>query len=248
MKHFLRIDDIGLWQYQLSSINQLMEICAEKNTKLVLSVITDQLENETVEYIKEYAASHKDMLELLFHGHTHDLKEFSSGRNHTEQFDVLHTGIKVFEGCFGVKPKGFVPPEHICTSDTITALDEAGFEFISKQFKPTFDGLVFYTIGKLLRRWFIAGKKISYHPGRVAHTSLDEISISIELAEKSIIKSVDRLKQEYEKASTYTKSIGFLIHPQVLEIESNVSKFYQFLEHAEHAGWEFEHISEPYNG
>ena len=229
-QHFLRIDDIGLWEYQEACINELLDACVSTGHKIVLGVIAGQLEQKTTDYFKDFVQKNPDTVEFALHGVTHDLQEFTPDKTIDQQLATLEEGKRLIKAKLGVVVNAFIPPEHILSETTYPALERSGIQVLSKQFKPTLDGKLFYGLARLLRFRFLLGKKASFHPSDVPASSMKEISIAIEVAERFKIKDADRLKEEYRNAKKYTDVVGFLIHPQVLAVQAEMEKFVAFMQ------------------
>lgn len=243
VKHFLRIDDVGKSQYQKACMSEILRDLLERDIASVLGVIPQELEAETVAELKLLEQEKPGLIDIAMHGDTHDLIEFSEAKDYASQLNSIEAGRHRLEDNFGISPAVFIPPEHILTNDTIKALDASGFKLLSKQFKPSIDGWIFYTLGKLLKRWVLLGKKISFHSGAVTKTSMKEVSISIELAQNHVVKSTAQILTEYKNALKYTNVVGFLIHPQLLSDQDNRKRFDEFLNLIVRENWNFYTLS-----
>lgn len=224
MKLFVRADDVGGWELDKTHLLPLVDCCLENRVPLNLQVIPAWLSQESVDYLTHLVDAYGALIEIGQHGFSHDLSEFSAHCSKARQQRYLLDGRDIIRRELNLTPTVFTPPEHIYTGDTIRLLHEAGYQVISKQFKPTADGRLFYAVGKWLKRTFLFGKKISYHETVFPGTDVAELSISIETSSNFVIKGLDQMKREIVNAQKYTDIVGLLIHHECLKTDQDMNR------------------------
>ncbi|MBW2021724.1 MAG: DUF2334 domain-containing protein [Deltaproteobacteria bacterium] len=228
---FFRIDDVGNWSSDLKLLCPLVEKFIQRSIPFSLQVIPTTLSKESADYIKTLKKAHPNLVEIGQHGYSHDLEEFSHTSGRARQRKLIEKGRDILIGLIGYYPVIFTPPEHIFTDDTISVVDELEFKVFSKQLKPTLDGKVFYWVGRLLRRNFLAGKKVSYHGFRFPLTrSVVEISISVESSRSGQIKPVSEVSREILKAKKTFQPVGILIHHSNVDSSIDMDRIVQIID------------------
>lgn len=76
--HFLRIDDVELWEHQIRNLKDVLDFAGRNTVPLVLGVIAGRLDRRTARVLRASSG----FCDIALHGVTHDLMEFwRSGRS-----------------------------------------------------------------------------------------------------------------------------------------------------------------------
>lgn len=155
---FFRNDDVDVDE---PALRQLLATFTELKAPLNLEVIPGRLMETCVALLKEYSRS---QFELHQHGWQHishetvDRKcEFGASRSYEQQLNDIARGQQRMNEAFGQSwSRVFTPPWNRCTEETYRALDQLGFEGLSKDSsKPLVTGYRFREISVTfdLYRW-----------------------------------------------------------------------------------------------
>lgn len=146
LNFFLRDDDIDDDE---TSLRTLLQICFRHNMPVNLAVIPGRLTPAAASFLNDTLQQHPKLIELNQHGwihlnHEREGKkcEFGTSRNFAEQLADIAAGQSRMNEAFGQNwfPV-FVPPWNRCTATTATALDEVGFQALSREHSQTpFEG------------------------------------------------------------------------------------------------------------
>lgn len=130
---FFRDDDVDEDE---ATLQQLLAVFAERKLPLVLGVIPARLTTDCIALLQPFSAS----VELVQHGWQHVNHEatgrkceFGASRSFAQQLDDLVRGQARMNEAFGEQWfPAFIPPWNRCTAVTERALQQLGFQVISK--------------------------------------------------------------------------------------------------------------------
>lgn len=133
---FFRNDDGG-WADE--RLQELAVEFSEQELPLDIAVIPDALSDKSVEVISTLLDS-DSRLAIHQHGFVHKNHqlsgrscEFGSDRNYQQQRRDIEAGQKKLGSVFGTQVRPiFTPPWNRCTSETATALQSLGFQYLSR--------------------------------------------------------------------------------------------------------------------
>jgi predicted glycosyltransferase len=134
---FLRDDDVDVDE---DSLKQLLDLALARDVPMNLEIIPGRLTPAGTAVLKNTLRADHALLSLNQHGwmHTnHEVEErkceFGSSRSFTQQLNDIARGKAILESTFeDVFYPAFTPPWNRCTKDTYQALDELGFQVLSK--------------------------------------------------------------------------------------------------------------------
>jgi peptidoglycan/xylan/chitin deacetylase (PgdA/CDA1 family) len=134
---FFRDDDVDVDE---RSLRALLELFIQHSIPINLEIIPGRLAREAIDLLRRYKDKHPDLFEFNQHGWLHlnheregRKCEFGPSRSFDDQLSDISIGKKVLEDAFGKEfSPVFTPPWNRCTSDTFRALDQLGFQGISK--------------------------------------------------------------------------------------------------------------------
>lgn len=146
LNFFLRDDDVDDDE---ASLRTLLQICLQHSTPINLAAIPGRLTSAGTLFLNNFRQQHPGLIELTQHGWmhvNHESKgkkcEFGVSRNFAEQLADLIAGQTRMNEAFGPNWfPAFVPPWNRCTPTTVAALDELGFQALSRDHsQPFFTG------------------------------------------------------------------------------------------------------------
>ncbi len=134
---FFRDDDVDVDEH---SLRALIELFIQHHVPVNLEIIPGRLTGEAIDLLRRYKDKHPDLFEFNQHGWLHINHErggrkceFGPSRGFDGQLSDISIGKKVLEDAFGKEfSPVFTPPWNRCTTDTFRALDQLGFQGISK--------------------------------------------------------------------------------------------------------------------
>lgn len=135
---FFRDDDVDDDE---DSLRTLLDLFLLHEIPVNLQIIPGRLTGPAVALLSQYWNLRSDLFELNQHGWLHFNHEaegrkceFGPSRRFDQQLADIAGGKKVLEDAFGrAFTRVFTPPWNRCTTDTFRALDQLGFEALSKK-------------------------------------------------------------------------------------------------------------------
>lgn len=134
---FFRNDDVDEDEARL---RMLLDLFEESATPVNLEIIPGRLTESCIQLLRRRARAQPDLFELNQHGWqhvNHEVQgrkcEFGVSRSFDEQLADILLGKEVLERAFGnAFSPVFTPPWNRCTDVTHRALDQLGFQILSK--------------------------------------------------------------------------------------------------------------------
>jgi len=231
-KIFFRLDDIAP-NVDRDKFNFIVSVLRRHNIKPLLAVIPDNKDPELLKYpansdfwrtIKELS---RDGWTIAQHGFEHlyktgnggvlkiNKKSEFSGLDFKTQKAMIAGGTRIMEDRLSSAPRIFVAPGHSFDRNTIKALKENGFNYIS-------DGIALYPFKKRGLIWL---PQVLWWPrkiwlGRITvclHINTEKRADLAELEEfigknRKIIGDFSELMAWYDRQNILTKSLTFLIN------------------------------------
>ena len=193
---FLRDDDVDVDE---DSLKQLLDLALARGVPMNLEIIPGRLTPSGTAALKNALRADHALLSLNQHGwmhSNHELEgrkcEFGPSRSFTQQLTDIAQGKAILESTFvELFYPAFTPPWNRCTTETYRALDELGFQVLSKD----------------------RGKE------RVTEHRFTEISTSLDLytwKEGARMKSPDEIVQALMAQLEGLPIIGLLLHHKVM--------------------------------
>lgn len=135
---FFRDDDVD---EDDEALRLLMGIFLECEVPVNLEIIPGRLTESAVTLLRQHHDQRPELFEINQHGWLHVNHEtegrkceFGPSRGFDRQLADLDSGRKVLEKAFGrAFSRVFTPPWNRCTTDTFRALDQLGYEVLSKR-------------------------------------------------------------------------------------------------------------------
>ncbi len=135
---FFRDDDVDDDE---ASLRILLDFFIRREVPVNLEIIPGCLTDPAIALIRRHQDSRPDLFELNQHGWRHINHEregrkceFGPSRSFDEQAADIAAGKKILADAFGdAFSPVFTPPWNRCTTDTYRALDQLGFEALSKK-------------------------------------------------------------------------------------------------------------------
>ena len=134
---FLRDDDIDVDE---ETLRHLLDISLSRSVPINLEIIPGKLTEAAIRLLKDHKRFFPELFEFHQHGWMHlnheeqgRKCEFGISRNFDQQFADIQKGKDLLEEIFGERfYPSFTPPWNRCTKDTFNALDQLGFQVLSK--------------------------------------------------------------------------------------------------------------------
>ena len=134
---FLRDDDVDEDE---DSLKHLLDLALARGVPMNLEIIPGRLTPACTAILKNALRAGHTLLSLNQHGWMHSNHEvegrkceFGASRSFTQQLDDIARGKAILESTFeDLFYPAFTPPWNRCTKDTYQALDELGFQVLSK--------------------------------------------------------------------------------------------------------------------
>lgn len=134
---FLRDDDVDDDE---DSLKHLLDLALARSVPMNLEIIPGRLTPTCTATLKNALRADRALLSLDQHGwmhSNHEVKgrkcEFGSSRSFTQQLNDIAQGKAILESTFEEQfYPAFTPPWNRCTTDTYRALEELGFQILSK--------------------------------------------------------------------------------------------------------------------
>jgi hypothetical protein len=135
---FFRDDDVDEDE---TSLRTLLDVFLNHDIPVNLEVIPGRLSGSATGLLHQYLKLRPDLFEINQHGWLHlnheregRKCEFGPSRSFGQQLTDLANGQKVLEDAFNdAFSRVFTPPWNRCWADTFRALDQLGFEALSKK-------------------------------------------------------------------------------------------------------------------
>lgn len=134
---FLRDDDVDVEE---DSLKQLLDLALARSVPMNLEIVPGRLTPAGTAVLKNTLRADHALLSLNQHGWMHSNHEmegrkceFGMSRSFTHQLNDIARGKAILESTFeDLFYPAFTPPWNRCTMDTYRALDELGFQVLSK--------------------------------------------------------------------------------------------------------------------
>jgi len=131
-----RLDDISNWLGDVQI--KLMNLFIQKHANLTIAIIGNEFNEDPklIHFIKTHLSNfdNKSFIEVGSHGWNHeDFRKF----NETEQSNLLNKSKERLEKILAVNTTLFVPPGNVLDNDTIQALKENHFRYVSPRLDYT---------------------------------------------------------------------------------------------------------------
>ena len=220
---FLRNDDVrGELDDELI---ELTGICVRNKIPLSLAVEPANVSVDVVDWLLDIKSQNPELIEIIQHGYDHNIKnqavkmEFGGNRTYLDQLQSLRAGIELMDSYFKNQwSQVFTFPYGTFNKDTLKIIDELGYKAISSKIEFSHKNLLKNRIGTFLKKDFLFGKRISYHPGIRSTFKFKEISVSANVIKKyvdqknAIHYSSEEVSNQIANASIHTDIIGLLFH------------------------------------
>jgi peptidoglycan/xylan/chitin deacetylase (PgdA/CDA1 family) len=194
---FFRDDDVDEDE---TSLRRLLNVFLKHDMPVNLAVIPGRLSGPAIELLNRYLRLRPDLFEINQHGWLHINHEpegrkceFGPSRTFDQQVADIANGQKILGDAFNdAFSRVFTPPWNRCVTDTFRALDQLGFEALSKK----------------------RGKE------PVVGYSFREISVTLDLYrwKNSVeMKAPDELVNELISQVSEFDTVGIMLHHKVMD-------------------------------
>lgn len=220
---FLRNDDVRHTLDQ--SLIDLTRLCIDFKVPISHAVEPANITPEVSEWLIGMKKQFPDLIEIIQHGYNHNLAnpdkkmEFGGERGYQEQYDDIKKGKEIMNRTFGnLWEPIFTFPYGTFNTHTLKAIDDLGYKAISSKIKFTYKGRIKNSLGRLMRKDVLLGKKINYHPDVRPGYKFREISVSANLIRKYSGESTaehyakEEIMEQIRTSSCHTNIIGILFH------------------------------------
>lgn len=220
---FLRNDDVR--EHLDKELITLTDICLSLNIPISHAVEPANVTPEVAEWLMDVKNKNPHLIEIIQHGYDHNKNnpgskmEFGGNRNYEDQLNSIKKGKDLMDKFFGNNwSPVFTFPFGTYNTDTLKAVDLAGYKAISAKVSYNPRNRIKDFAGKLLRQDFLASKKVSYHGSRRLNYSFSEFSVSANLIKKYVDDNTaihylqHEILNQIKLSSRYTQVTGLLFH------------------------------------
>ena len=207
MSFILRYDDICEYTPSLF-LDELHKICKSKNIRPILACIPEVKDSNILKLKKneKYKYQIKELYELgveiACHGFDHKMKKIGSNSsemtlyNYAEQKHRLEKSLGYFDK-LNIKVRGFIPPNHNLNLETIKALSDLKFNWLSSGLFTNFIHIKEYNLDIYPNylwnfRKFPINSMVCFHPN---FYSQDMINNNISILKRKIFISLNDIKK-----------------------------------------------------
>lgn len=220
---FLRNDDVR--NNLDDELIRLSEICMRHKIPISHAVEPANVSKEVVEWLLMMKRKSPQLIEIIQHGYDHNIKnphqkmEFGGSRTYEDQLKSMQAGKQLMDSWFGNKwSPVFTFPYGTFNKHSLDIVDKLGYIAISSKIDFTPRNIIKNRLGKILKRDFLMGKKISYHPDRRNNYNFKEISVSANLIKRYLDENTamhysnEEVLAQIRNAAKHTSKIGILFH------------------------------------
>jgi len=220
---FIRNDDVR--DKLDESLINLTELCIKHAVPVSHAVEPGNVTAEVANWLILQKKQHPTLIEIIQHGYNHNLDnpgqkmEFGGSRTYEDQLKDILEGKRIMNELFGSYwTPVFTFPYGTYNQATLKAVDDAGYLAISSKMQFSAKIRLKNSIGKILGKDLLFGKKINYHPDKRNGYNFREISVSANLIRKytgfdqAEHYSGEEILQQIKLASKFTNIIGILFH------------------------------------
>ena len=218
---FFRNDDVNTLDDELIRLD---EIVLEEGAAIDMAVEPANVNDKTIAWLNRRKHETPDLFSIIQHGYDHQdrvpgLGEFG-GRTYEDQSVDISKGKWIMEQSFG----DYFFPVFTCPKGghneaTIRCLNDVGYKVFSSYHNVYAKNRLLYTVGHVLRRTHLLGKRISYHLDWIPGTHLFDISMSMSLIRRYTsfneceFATLDYLKKRFRTiVSMGQPVIGITLH------------------------------------
>lgn len=220
---FFRNDDV---RHELDqSLIDLTMLCIEHNVPISHAVEPANVTPEVSEWLIDMKKQYPNLIEIIQHGYNHNLAnpdqkmEFGGNRGYQEQYEDIKKGQEIMNRLFGnLWEPIFTFPYGTFNTQTLKVIDDLGYKAISSKIKFTCKGRLKNSVGRLLQKDVLLGKKINYHPDVRPGYKFREISVSANLIKAYTGESTaehythPEIIEQIKRSNRHTNIIGMLFH------------------------------------
>lgn len=220
---FFRNDDVRDTLDQ--SLIDLTTLCIDHKVPISHAVEPANITPQVSEWLIGVKKQFPDLIEIIQHGYDHNLKnpeqkmEFGANRGYEEQYNDIKKGKEIMDLTFGTLWEPiFTFPYGTFNAHTLKAIDKLGYKAISSKIKYTFKGRLKNSLGKLMGKDTLLGKKINYHPDVRHGYKFREISVSANLIKQYTGETTaehyshQEIIEQIRVSNLHTEFIGLLFH------------------------------------
>jgi hypothetical protein len=212
------------------SLIELTDIFIERKIPLTHAVEPANVSDKVVNWLIDIKKTNPDLIEIVQHGYNHQLNytnvvggklkkgEFGGNRNFNSQFLDIQAGKDLMDKYFGeFWFPSFTFPFGARNEETIKAIKKAGFLVVNGGIDIGWKHMIFYWVGRLLKRELLFNRKVSYNLKIKPNSNLFQIDFAISIIKKyineetCIFRDIGDLK---ELTNRFLKmpNIGVLLH------------------------------------
>jgi hypothetical protein len=227
---FFRNDDVRNTLDE--SLVQMTDLFIKQNIPVSHAVEPANVSPDVVTWLIDLKTKHSNLIEIIQHGYSHSLNykkniggklkkgEFGGSRCYQEQYDEIKKGKELMNEKFGdLWFPLFTFPYGARNWDAILAVNDNGFKTVNGSMGVSKKHKLLYTIGRLLKKEMIKGRKISWHLKNKPGTNLFQIDTSISLIKKFIDENnqceyhnIDTLIAKSQDYIKHSNVIGYVLH------------------------------------
>jgi len=216
-----RNDDVNELTSELKAVT---DVLYSRGIPLTHTVEPGNVTEETVSWLKELKRDNPSLIEIVQHGWQHAQHgsgEFGDERSYEEQFNDLSRGKKRLQELFGDDLFNMLTiPFGVFNSDTIKAAVALDFEVFCVHFNRKLSRRIFYTVGHILNRGDIFGKKVSNHLRNYPGTKMFEIDSAVSFIKKyyghdtndCLFREHDDIMEEFAEYRRMINVVVLLLH------------------------------------
>jgi len=250
---FFRNDDPDVFYYgdKRDMLYRLTDLFAERNVPIVQAVVPGTITNRSINYFNKICEQ-SNILEFIQHGWKHSkysIGEFDKSRTYKQQFDDIAVGKEKMHELFGNRFfMAFTAPYGVYTKNTFSVLSKEKFRVLSSGVAFTQERRYFDGLGRLLKRPFLFGKRISYHGQRLAKYDFVELSTSINIIRKMSppeMLTKNEILEKISSATAFTQHIGILLH-HIFMSKNDCNMLGSLIDELKIQGFSFSNLSSLY--
>lgn len=254
-KIFLRDDDVNILE---PTLLEYWDIILESGACTDMTVEPANVVQETVDWLNNLKSTYPEQLSIITHGYDHidripGMGEFG-GRTYEDQIKDIKAGREIMDKQFG---ENFFPaftcPRGGHNEATIRCMDETGYQVFSSYHNVYLKNKILYTVGRLLNKTFLMGKRVSHHMGSIPGTSMSDISMSMSLIKTYYndddceFPTLDYLKERLDLIrGTGQDVIGVTVHHRFHKKSEDMQLIRDAIEMFKQEGCEFTTIETLY--
>lgn len=227
---FIRNDDV---RNKLDdSLTKITDIFINNQIPIAHAIEPANVSKDVINWLLNLKNSNPALIEIIQHGFNHKLNykktiggklkkgEFGGDRSYNEQYDDIKKGKELMNAYFAEKWfPAFTFPYGARNEAAIKAVSDCGYKVINGSMGVSFNQLLLYKVGQLLKKEMLFDRKISWNLKYKPGTNIFQIDTSISLIKKfhdenesADFFTIDELKNKTLKFLEKKKNVGFVLH------------------------------------